>query len=90
MQHSRVCDIRARNIHIYIHTGMHSGMMMGAGGMGGWSSQGVPHCLGGPSDIEYSLDTKKISKGMDKRTTVMIRNIPNKYTQVIMLYMTFH
>jgi RNA recognition motif 2 len=62
---------------------MHSGMMMGVGG--GWSSQGVPHCLGGPSDIEYSLDTKKISKGMDKRTTVMIRNIPNKYTQVILL-----
>lgn len=28
------------------------------------------------------LDLKKISSGKDRRTTFMIRNIPNKYTQV--------
>ncbi|KAG5188334.1 RNA recognition motif 2-domain-containing protein, partial [Tribonema minus] len=31
------------------------------------------------------LDTKKIAKGQDRRTTIMIRNIPNKYTQAMLL-----
>lgn len=27
----------------------------------------------------------QVSKGLDKRTTIMIRNIPNKYTQTMLL-----
>lgn len=28
---------------------------------------------------------EQVSKGLDKRTTIMIRNIPNKYTQAMLL-----
>ncbi len=38
---------------------------------------------GGGWNLE--LDVEKIAAGMDKRTTIMIRNIPNKYTQVMLL-----
>ncbi len=38
---------------------------------------------GGGGSLE--LDVEKINAGMDKRTTIMIRNIPNKYTQVMLL-----
>ena len=31
------------------------------------------------------MDLKAIAKGEDKRTTVMIKNIPNKYTQKMLL-----
>jgi hypothetical protein len=31
-------------------------------------------------DAYYNIDLEKIIKGFDKRTTLMIRNIPNKYT----------
>ncbi|KAI8074931.1 RNA recognition motif 2-domain-containing protein [Gongronella butleri] len=39
--------------------------------------------LSGPmaNSNAFKLDLAKISKGQDKRTTFMIRNIPNKYTQ---------
>ena len=33
----------------------------------------------------YELDTEKIKKSEDLRTTVMIRHIPNKYTQRMLL-----
>ncbi|CAL8466783.1 g6319 [Coccomyxa elongata] len=33
----------------------------------------------------YSLDMDKVAKGEDKRTTLMIKNIPNKYTQKMLL-----
>ncbi|KAI9358089.1 RNA recognition motif 2-domain-containing protein [Pilaira anomala] len=33
----------------------------------------------------YELDLKKIASGKDKRTTFMIRNIPNKYTQKMLI-----
>lgn len=31
----------------------------------------------------YDIDLAKIEMGMDERTTCMVRNIPNKYTQVL-------
>ncbi|DAZ93934.1 TPA: hypothetical protein N0F65_012880, partial [Lagenidium giganteum] len=34
---------------------------------------------------EYSLSIEKVASGDDKRTTLMIRNIPNKYTQQMLL-----
>ncbi|CAM9885771.1 unnamed protein product, partial [Phaeothamnion confervicola] len=40
---------------------------------------------GGSACDEFGLDVKKIAKGADKRTTIMIRNIPNKYTQAMLL-----
>ncbi|CAM9600429.1 unnamed protein product [Ectocarpus sp. 4 AP-2014] len=43
-----------------------------------------PECSGNGGH-EFSLDLKKVSKGMDKRTTIMVRNIPNKYTQTMLL-----
>lgn len=33
----------------------------------------------------YALDMGKIRGGDDKRTTLMIKNIPNKYTQKMLL-----
>ena len=30
---------------------------------------------------DYIIDVEKIAKGLDQRTTIMLRNIPNKYTQ---------
>ncbi|CEG45527.1 mei2-like protein [Plasmopara halstedii] len=34
---------------------------------------------------EFSLSIEKVASGTDKRTTLMIRNIPNKYTQQMLL-----
>ncbi|CAH0488537.1 unnamed protein product [Peronospora farinosa] len=34
---------------------------------------------------EFSLSIDKVASGEDKRTTLMIRNIPNKYTQQMLL-----
>jgi len=33
----------------------------------------------------YALDLEKIARGEDRRTTLMIKNIPNKYTQKMLL-----
>ncbi|GFH14334.1 RNA-binding protein, partial [Haematococcus lacustris] len=33
----------------------------------------------------YALDLDKIARGEDRRTTLMIKNIPNKYTQKMLL-----
>ena len=38
-----------------------------------------------PSDGEYSIQCDVIESGYDRRTTLMIRNIPNKYTQQMLL-----
>lgn len=35
--------------------------------------------------VQYTLDPQKILEGLDSRTTVMIKNIPNKYTQQMLL-----
>ena len=36
-------------------------------------------------DKLYSLDLNRIRAGEDKRTTLMVKNIPNKYTQKMLL-----
>jgi len=33
----------------------------------------------------YQIDLEKIKRGEDTRTTIMIKNIPNKYTQQLLL-----
>jgi protein phosphatase 1 regulatory subunit 42 len=33
----------------------------------------------------FALDVDRIMSGEDKRTTLMIKNIPNKYTQKMLL-----
>jgi protein phosphatase 1 regulatory subunit 42 len=33
----------------------------------------------------YSLDMARIAAGGDRRTTLMVKNIPNKYTQKMLL-----
>lgn len=38
-----------------------------------------------PQEKLYSLDLNKIRAGDDKRTTLMVKNIPNKYTQKMLL-----
>lgn len=43
----------------------------------------LPSCL--PQEKLYSLDLGKIRLGEDKRTTLMVKNIPNKYTQKMLL-----
>ncbi len=40
---------------------------------------------GGGGEENYDLDVERIAAGRDKRTTIMIRNIPNKYTQIMLL-----
>jgi len=39
----------------------------------------------GSSEMDFSLDLIKIADGSERRTTLMIRNIPNKYTQITVL-----
>lgn len=34
---------------------------------------------------QFQLDLEKVAQGLDKRTTLMIKNIPNKYTQKMLL-----
>lgn len=36
-------------------------------------------------DAEYSLNVDRVMQGLDRRTTLMVRNIPNKYTQSAVL-----
>ena len=36
-------------------------------------------------DIDFALDMNKIAEGSETRTTVMVRNIPNKYSQQMLL-----
>lgn len=36
-------------------------------------------------DRMYGLNLNKIATGEDKRTTLMIKNTPNKYTQKMLL-----
>lgn len=40
---------------------------------------------GGPVEAEFTLDTERLMDGVDMRTTVMVRNIPNKYNQQMLL-----
>jgi hypothetical protein len=35
--------------------------------------------------LDYALDYSRIAMGVDRRTTIMIRNIPNKYSQQLLL-----
>mmetsp|Transcript_17284 Transcript_17284/g.15589 ORF Transcript_17284/g.15589 Transcript_17284/m.15589 type:complete len:807 (-) Transcript_17284:24-2444(-) len=38
-----------------------------------------------PTDTEFLLDPIKLSNNQETRTTIMVRNIPNKYTQRMLL-----
>jgi hypothetical protein len=37
------------------------------------------------NDTDFSLNTSRLLDGTEKRTTIMVRNIPNKYTQQMLL-----
>lgn len=52
-----------------------SELALGAGGRG--SGSGSPKLAG-----DFEIDIGLVQAGIDMRTTCMIRNIPNKYTQV--------
>ncbi|OQS01290.1 hypothetical protein ACHHYP_01356 [Achlya hypogyna] len=45
---------------------------------------GLPPAPAPPAD-EFSLGLDRVYAGTDKRTTLMVRNIPNKYTQSMLL-----
>ena len=45
----------------------------GGAGMGGGGMMG-----GGMGETEFHLDVERILMGMDRRTTIMVRNVPNK------------
>jgi hypothetical protein len=47
------------------------GNMMMGGGMGG-----------GMGETEFHLDVERILMGMDRRTTIMVRNVPNKVSEL--------
>ena len=62
----------------------------GGGGGGGGGDDGGSRGErngggGGGGGHEFSVDIERVLSGSDQRTTVMIRNIPNKYTQLAVL-----
>lgn len=71
------------------HNGGHMSNQHQGGYSQGYRSNGKGHNSRGNTnagvmdnkDTDFALDTNRISQGHDKRTTLMIRNIPNKYTQ---------
>ena len=64
------------------HNGGHSVMGRRGGGGQGRSQGGAPD----PADTaDYVLSPDRLGSGSEKRTTVMIRNIPNKYSQSMLL-----
>lgn len=65
--------------------GSRDSMVAAAVAAAGMVGQGCGGGRGGANDMEYQIDLEKIAKGLDKRTTIMIRNIPNKYTQQLLL-----
>jgi len=47
-----------------------------------------PRRRNGPPEVkltDYNIDLWKIIQGNDTRTTIMVKNIPNKYNQVLLL-----
>lgn len=67
-----------------------SGYTNGSGGhsSGSSASSGQQHIVTGRNDQgvgEFCLSIDRVASGADKRTTLMIRNIPNKYTQQMLL-----
>ncbi|KZV52913.1 hypothetical protein F511_31507 [Dorcoceras hygrometricum] len=84
--HSRMMPI-ARNVPLYFGSGSF-------GGIGGMTNDGLIDRArsrraesGGQIDNkrQYQLDLEKIVNGEDSRTTLMIKNIPNKYTSKMLL-----
>jgi hypothetical protein len=70
------------------HVGASSITQHNNGGGGGTLSRRIGRPLPNNSfnnDPEFSLDLEKVASGTDVRTTIMIRNIPNKYTQWMLL-----
>lgn len=45
----------------------------GGAGIGGGGTSG-----GGMGETEFHLDVERILMGLDRRTTIMVRNVPNK------------
>lgn len=52
----------------------------GGAGIGGGGTSG-----GGMGETEFHLDVERILMGLDRRTTIMVRNVPNKYSQQLLL-----
>jgi hypothetical protein len=63
------------------HNGGHSSL--GGNSRRGGRTRASPEPA--PVDGEYLLNPESLGSGNEKRTTVMIRNIPNKYTQSMLL-----
>jgi hypothetical protein len=58
------------------------------GGGGGGRRHAADHQQSnnnGGGDMDFKLDLDKVIQGRDNRTTLMIRNIPNKYSQRVLL-----
>ena len=52
------------------------------------TQQKKPRRRNGPPEVkltDYKVDLWKIIQGNDTRTTIMVKNIPNKYNQVLLL-----
>eukprot|EP00635_Sarcinochrysidales_sp_CCMP3193_P013657 CAMPEP_0118896598 /NCGR_PEP_ID=MMETSP1166-20130328/4385_1 /TAXON_ID=1104430 /ORGANISM="Chrysoreinhardia sp, Strain CCMP3193" /LENGTH=1178 /DNA_ID=CAMNT_0006835657 /DNA_START=54 /DNA_END=3590 /DNA_ORIENTATION=+ len=60
------------------HAGHHH---FGGGGPGGGMGGGGAHS----QQHDYAFDFDRVASGTDQRTTLMVRNIPNKYTQQAVL-----
>ncbi|KAL2483443.1 Protein MEI2-like 5 [Forsythia ovata] len=77
----------SRNSPIFLGTGSYGGM--GATGNDGLMDRYRNRRADSGSQMEdrrqYQLDLEKIVNGEDSRTTLMIKNIPNKYTSKMLL-----
>lgn len=51
----------------------------------GNTSRPAPSCYGAADMTEFEFDPIKLLSGEERRTTLMIRNIPNKYSQKVLM-----
>jgi hypothetical protein len=49
------------------------------------TSRPAPSCYGGTDTTEFEVDPVNLLSGNERRTTLMIRNIPNKYSQKVLM-----
>merc|ERR1711988_1642203 len=67
------------------HTHSHNGGNGNSGHNFGNRNDRDSNSHGESGQIDYALDYNRIAMGIDRRTTIMIRNIPNKYSQQLLL-----
>ena len=50
-----------------------------------WIERGCASVVGGSDAEQFRVDFRAVLQGIDRRTTVMLRNVPNKYSKAALL-----